>query len=162
MSVMTRLIDEITHEARESGKVQSPGPAYDALCRVFPLKAFGSNREHALALNIAAKVTEYLLSRERGGPGLKKQLSAYLETLGVLIESYERKRYPAAGKGVSGSQMLEYLMEEHSVKQVDLKDELGGQSIVSAVLSGRRKLNARQIAALSRRFQVSPSVFFDS
>lgn len=162
MSVMTRLIDEITHEALESGKIANPGPAYDALCRVVPLKTIRSGREHDLALAIAAKVTEYLLSGEMGGADLKKQLSAYFDTLGVLIETYERERYPAAGKGITGAQMLKHLMEEHAVKQVDLKDELGGQSIVSAVLSGRRKLNARQIAALSRRFQVSPSVFFDS
>jgi HTH-type transcriptional regulator/antitoxin HigA len=38
--------------------------------------------------------------------------------------------------------------------------ELGSESTVSLVLSGKRQLNRDHIARLSRRFHVSPSVFF--
>jgi HTH-type transcriptional regulator/antitoxin HigA len=50
-------------------------------------------------------------------------------------------------------------MEEHNLKQTDLAEELGGQSIVSAILSGKRELNTRQVKALAERFKVSPAVF---
>jgi HTH-type transcriptional regulator/antitoxin HigA len=51
-------------------------------------------------------------------------------------------------------------MEEHSLKQSDLSKELGSQSVVSEILSGKRRLNSQQVLALSKRFGVSPSAFF--
>lgn len=52
-----------------------------------------------------------------------------------------------------------YLMEEQNLKQTDLVEELGGQSIVSAILNGKRELNTRQVKALATRFKISPAVF---
>jgi HTH-type transcriptional regulator/antitoxin HigA len=48
------------------------------------------------------------------------------------------------------------------LKQRDIAAELGGESVVSEVLSGRRRLNASHIEQLSKRFHVSPAVFFPS
>jgi HTH-type transcriptional regulator / antitoxin HigA len=48
------------------------------------------------------------------------------------------------------------------LKQRDLSSDLGGESVVSEVLSGKRKLNAKHIEQLSKRFHVSPAVFFPS
>lgn len=50
-------------------------------------------------------------------------------------------------------------MEEHNLKQTELAEELGGQSIVSAILNGKSELNMRQVKALAARFSVSPAVF---
>lgn len=55
---------------------------------------------------------------------------------------------------------LSYIMEMHGLKQTDLGEELGGQSVVSEILNGKRELNIRQIRSLSERFHVSPAVFF--
>jgi HTH-type transcriptional regulator/antitoxin HigA len=44
-------------------------------------------------------------------------------------------------------------MEQHGLRQCDLP-EVGAQSVVSAVLAGKRALNLRQIQALSQRFSV--------
>lgn len=162
MNTMTKLLEDIRQEVLEDKKMKSPGPAYDSLCALFPLKAIEGRHEHGLAVEVAAKVTEYLISSKAKPAELRAQLSAYLEALGVQIEKYELEHFPAAGKGVSGAEILKYLMEEHGIKQIELKKELGGQSIVSSILSGKRKLNARQIAALAGKFHVSPSVFFDS
>jgi HTH-type transcriptional regulator/antitoxin HigA len=49
--------------------------------------------------------------------------------------------------------VLASLMEEHGLKQSDLP-EVGAQSVVSAVLAGKRQLNLRQVKALARRFGV--------
>jgi HTH-type transcriptional regulator/antitoxin HigA len=50
-------------------------------------------------------------------------------------------------------------MDQHDLKQIDLTSELGTQSVVSEVLSGRRQINVRQAKALAQRFSVSAAVF---
>jgi HTH-type transcriptional regulator/antitoxin HigA len=93
---------------------------------------------------------------------LEKELNSYAETLGLLIGNYEKAHYPNVGKKVVGAEMLAFLMEQHRLSQADVGKELGGQPNVSAILAGKRKLNARQIEVLSKRFSVSPAVFFDA
>jgi HTH-type transcriptional regulator/antitoxin HigA len=55
-------------------------------------------------------------------------------------------------------QVLAFLMEQHGLKQGDLK-ELGSQGVVSEILSGKRDLNVRQVRQLAKRFKISPAVF---
>jgi len=118
---------------------------------------------------------------ERGAPHLirsEKQVAAYtkalyqltsepcptaaqveaIELLTVLIERYEEEHYsiPKA----SPADVLRFLLDRHGLKQRDLAAELGGESVVSEVLSGKRRLNAAHIEELSKRFHVSPAVFF--
>lgn len=49
--------------------------------------------------------------------------------------------------------------EQHDLKQAGLASELGTQSVVSKILSGRRQINARQAKALAQRFGVSAAVY---
>lgn len=118
---------------------------------------------------------------ERGAPHLirtEEQLEAYtealygltseprptpaqveaIELLTLLIERYEEERYslPKA----SPADVLRFLLSQHGLKQRDIAADLGGESVVSEVLSGKRKLNAAHIDQLSKRFRVSPAVFF--
>ena len=83
-----------------------------------------------------------------------------IELLTLLIERYEEEHYalPAA----SPADVLRFLLSQHGLKQRDIAAELGGESVVSEVLRGKRKLNAAHIEQLSRRFNVSPAVFFPS
>jgi HTH-type transcriptional regulator/antitoxin HigA len=81
----------------------------------------------------------------------------FLDTLGTLIHAYEEKNYPMPSVG--GAEVLRYLMEEHGLRQADLP-EIGSQGVVSEILTGKRELNIRQIQLLSKRFHVSPAVFF--
>ena len=83
-------------------------------------------------------------------------LYGLLDTLGTLIEAYEAEYEPLPP--VSGADMLQYLMEEHGLRQADLS-EIGSQGVVSEILSGKRELSVRQIRALAERFEVSPAVF---
>jgi HTH-type transcriptional regulator/antitoxin HigA len=57
-------------------------------------------------------------------------------------------------------EILRFLMDQHGLKQKDLANVFGTPSIVSEVLSGKRKLNSKHIQRLSERFHVSPEVFF--
>ena len=83
-------------------------------------------------------------------------LASMMETLGTLVDAYEREHLrelpgdPAA--------VLRLLMDEHGLSQSDLP-EVGSQGVVSEILRGRRQINFRQVRALSERFGVSPAVF---
>ena len=82
--------------------------------------------------------------------------SSLMETLGLLIAEYEKNHYPYKEK--SGTDILKYLMNEHNVRQSDLK-EIGSQGVISEILNGKRSLNVRQIKLLANLFNVSPTVF---
>lgn len=56
--------------------------------------------------------------------------------------------------------MLRFLLEQHGLKQGDVR-EVGSQGVVSEVLSGKRALNLRQMRALAQRFSVPIGTFID-
>jgi HTH-type transcriptional regulator/antitoxin HigA len=76
-----------------------------------------------------------------------------------LAHEYEQRRWPT--RKVSAVEMLRFLMEQHGLRQGDLREEIGSQGVVSEILNGKRELNKHHIAALAKRFSVSPAVFFD-
>jgi HTH-type transcriptional regulator/antitoxin HigA len=82
----------------------------------------------------------------------------FAELLTVLIEAYEDERYPI--RAASPVEVLVHLMEANNLKQRDLAPLFGSESVVSEVLSGKRELNKHHIERLSKRFSVSPAVFF--
>ncbi|RKZ54168.1 MAG: transcriptional regulator [Candidatus Parabeggiatoa sp. nov. 2] len=84
-------------------------------------------------------------------------LAGLMETLGTLMEVYEKAHYPMPE--VSGADVLAYLMEEHGLKPVDLVEELGKPDDVLEILNGLRDLNPQQILAISRRFHILQDVF---
>jgi HTH-type transcriptional regulator/antitoxin HigA len=81
-----------------------------------------------------------------------------IELLTLLIERYEEEHFkiPQA----TPADFVRFLPEQHGLKLRDIAPDLGGESVVSEVLSGKRKLNATHIERLSHRFHVSPEVFF--
>jgi len=85
---------------------------------------------------------------------------AAIELLTLLIQHYEAERYPVPK--ADPVTVLRFLMESHSLGQKDLVRELGVESTVSLVLRKKRRLNVNHIAKLSKRFKVSPAVFFAS
>jgi HTH-type transcriptional regulator/antitoxin HigA len=92
----------------------------------------------------------------------KDRLSAeerdFAELLTVLVEAYEEEHFPI--RAASPVEVLVELMEANNLKQKDLAPFLGSESVVSEVLRGKRELNKYHIERLSRRFRVSPAVFF--
>lgn len=81
-----------------------------------------------------------------------------LDVLIDLVEAYENRQQRMPDVGPVGA--LRHLMEANDLSQRDLP-EIGAQSIVSAVLAGKRRLNTRMVAALAKRFHVTPAVFID-
>ncbi|OGT36646.1 MAG: hypothetical protein A3F11_11590 [Gammaproteobacteria bacterium RIFCSPHIGHO2_12_FULL_37_14] len=80
-----------------------------------------------------------------------------LSLIASNIETYENKRY--LSKKVSPIEILRFLMDEHDLGQDDLP-EIGSQSLVSKILNGKRQLTLEHIHSLSKRFGVSPAIFF--
>jgi HTH-type transcriptional regulator / antitoxin HigA len=79
-------------------------------------------------------------------------LGGLLLLLAERIREYEDRVHPWPDTTTPAS-LLAFLMEQHGLRQSDLP-EVGSQSVVSAVLSGKRDLNLRQIKALAARFHV--------
>jgi antitoxin component HigA of HigAB toxin-antitoxin module len=98
-------------------------------------------------------ITEPGIRNNRGK--LSKGESDYYDVLILLIEDYEKRTFPDSEKCTPG-EILEFMMEQHGLKQIDLLDELGSQTTVSLILNDRRNPTAKQAAALAKRFHVPP------
>jgi HTH-type transcriptional regulator/antitoxin HigA len=81
-----------------------------------------------------------------------------IELMTLLVERYESDHYPIPE--AEPAEVLRFLIEQNGLSQRDVAPELGSESTVSLVLSGKRQLNRDHIARLSQRFNVSPAVFF--
>ncbi|HET7893132.1 MAG TPA: hypothetical protein VFL34_16510 [Candidatus Sulfotelmatobacter sp.] len=95
---------------------------------------------------------------DRKGSRMSAAERRMAELLTLLVEDFEDRHY--ALKPASPIDALNELMLANNLKQKDLLDVFGTPSIASEVLSKKRKLNAEHIRKLSRRFNVSPELFF--
>lgn len=85
------------------------------------------------------------------------ELAGFLDLVSQLVEDYENAHQ--AAPDAAPHEVLRFLMTQHHLKQTDLAQEIGGQSVVSEILSGKRAINARQAKALAARFGVSSAAF---
>lgn len=98
-----------------------------------------------------------LLDLERR-EGLTSVEENFAELLTLLIEAYEDRQHSIPD--ASPVDVLRELMSANNLRQKYLAPLLGSESVVSEVLSGKRELNKRHIERLSKKFSVSPAVFF--
>ena len=101
-----------------------------------------------------ATVLETLL-RKKNSTAEEKRLA---ELLTLLIEEFEEKEYALPSTGPID--MVRHLMDSNNLRQVDLLDVFGTDSVVSEVLNGKRELSKAHITKLSQKFQLSPALFF--
>jgi len=94
--------------------------------------------------------------KEREHPTPEEQRQA--RVLSVLIEKYEKERFPIPDG--NPLEVLNELIEGNGLRQKDLVPVLGRESVVSEIMHGKRSLSMTHIMNLSRRFNVSPAVFF--
>jgi HTH-type transcriptional regulator/antitoxin HigA len=109
-----------------------------------------SERQHREYLS----VVDYLASKE----GLTREEDKYAQVLTTLIAAYEEENHPIPD--ASPIDVLRTLIEANDLRQKDLAVIFGSESIVSEVLHGKREINRNHIEKLSKRFNVSPAVFF--
>jgi HTH-type transcriptional regulator/antitoxin HigA len=94
---------------------------------------------------------------DRGPLTAEEQRLAELLTL--LIETFERKTYQLEPS--NPVDVVRHLMDASGLKQKDLREVFGSESLVSEFLNGKRGLSKTQISRLSERFAVSPELFFE-
>jgi HTH-type transcriptional regulator/antitoxin HigA len=99
------------------------------------------------------KVVEFLFEHGK----TEGEFRPYLDSVIHFLDEYERKHFPSAA---TPEDVLRFLMEQHHLSQSDLAEEVGGQSVVSNILSGKRRLTREHIEKLSRRFSISPASFY--
>lgn len=109
-----------------------------------------SERQHEEYLSVLDKLAS------KGNPTSEEE--KYAEVLMTLIEAYEEEHHSIPD--ASPVEVLRTLMDANDLRQKDLVPIFGSESIVSEVLHKKRDLNKTHIEKLSRRFHVSPAVFF--
>ncbi|MBQ9579532.1 MAG: hypothetical protein IJR28_08375 [Ottowia sp.] len=114
-----------------------------------------SNAAHLGEADSLMALMDAVVESGQAGPGGAYERLFLL--LADLIEARDRREAPAL-PDISPAQALRFLMEQHGLNQSQVP-EVGNQSVVSQVLSGRRQLNVRQIAALCQRFGVGAGLF---
>lgn len=85
-------------------------------------------------------------------------LMGLADILSHLISAYEEDHVKL--NATNGISALKYLMQLRGLNQADLH-AIGSQGVVSEILSGKRKLNIRQIKILAKQFKVTPITFID-
>lgn len=102
------------------------------------------------------EVFNRLLSK--GEDRLSPEESRLLALLASLLENYERVRLSALPDS-SPLVRLKFLMSENGLRQKDVVEIFGNQSVASEVLSGKRGISRRHAMRLAERFAVSPDLF---
>jgi len=131
--------------------MESDQAAYENLLLRVPPKVIRSEEENEHFI-------EELRRLEEGEPEWGDAERRFAELLTLLIEDFEERNY--ALPKASPIATVEFLMDQHGLKQKDLVDVFGTRSVVSEILSGKRELNKDHIRKLSERFGVSPELFF--
>ena len=136
----------------------SPGEVYDALLDHFPITQITSKAQCKDANTVLSRLMT-LTNEEKFNKKDLAQVDLYIQMLAKCVQDFETASLGSTK--TKGHEMLAHLMEMSNLKQTDLSEELGGQSIVSSILKGKRELNKRQIQKLAKKFNVSVETFFD-
>ena len=124
------------------------------------------SEKYALEVGSPTRITserqhkEYLsvLDRLASKDNPTNEEEQYAEVLMTLIGAYEGEHHSIPN--ASPVEVLRTLMDANDLRQKDLAAIFGSESIVSEVLHKKRDLNKAHIEKLSKRFEVSPAVFF--
>lgn len=128
-------------------------PAWSAFQRALPIKigAIHNEAEYDSVVSFMNSLLDVV------GDNEEHELADLLDLVAQLVEDYEGTRHTPPD--APPHEVLRFLMNQHSLKQTDLAAEIGGQSVVSDILNGKREINARQAKALAARFGVSAGAF---
>ena len=124
---------------------------YLALVRAFPLVSIRDEAHLSAALETLDRLMEQATRSVAE--------EAYLGALTDLVEVYENAHI--AMPPTSGVAALRYLMDENGLKQSDLAPLFGTLSIISEVLSGKRRLALAHMERLAAHFGLPISVFVE-
>ncbi len=107
-------------------------------------------------LDLLIEFSNHLMDKIMEDEDNDPKLEALLHLVGSYISEYEKINIPEPMG--SPIEALEYLMEEHGLTRKDLS-EIGSRGVLSEIFNEKRKLNKRQIIALSKIFNCNPLTF---
>ncbi len=119
-----------------------------------------TEKDYEYALNLV----EYLIGGAEDSE--KDPINDLITIISNSIREYESKQDNIvkfdefSEKMEPGISMLRHLIDQYQLKMSDFKEEIGSKPLVSMILHGKRSLTKDHIANLSKRFQVSPALFF--
>jgi HTH-type transcriptional regulator/antitoxin HigA len=129
---------------------------YQELIDKFPLRPLRSKAAYKRAMAAADRLAV------RDEPSLNADERDYLETLSLLIESYEEQHEAVDLSGLRPLDVLKHLMEQHEMTISALGKVIGSKGVASEILSGKRELSKTHMMTLARHFAVEPAVFLKS
>lgn len=80
------------------------------------------------------------------------------DLLATLLEDFERRTLPPLTASTP-LETLKFLMTENNLKQKDVVEIFGSQSVASSVLSGKRDISKAQAKKLAEAFKLKADVF---
>lgn len=127
--------------------------SYLDLIRAFPLRPLRSERDY----DAAVVVMNRLAVRDEGT--LDQGEQDYLDTLTLLVESYDAANDPINTANLSPLELLKGLMENREMNVSDLGRVVGSQPLASMILSGKRSISRKQAGVLGEYFGVNAGAF---
>jgi len=126
---------------------------FEELVREYPPQAI----HDGVAYDNAMEMIDRLMSV----PKLSEGQLAYLDTLSVVVESYEAEAFAHEfdKEKVEPLRILRHLMNEHQLNASALGQILGERSLGSKILNGDRELSKAHIRILAAHFGVSKALF---
>ena len=94
----------------------------------------------------------------KGEENLTPEENRLFGLLANLLEEYESRTLEPI-EDLSPREILTVLMRENNLKQTDMTDIFGTQSIVSEVLNGKREITKMQAKALSEKYKMKIEAF---
>jgi HTH-type transcriptional regulator / antitoxin HigA len=132
-------------------KSKSAPVTFDALTSLRPLRPIRNEADLDCAQTIADRLA--ILNRRT------RDQEDYLETLSLLIETYENRHHQIDTADLDPIDLLRSLMEARGMSASDLGRLLGNRSLGAAILRGERQLSKANIVILSKHFAVGPQLF---
>lgn len=128
--------------------------SYLVLLEAFPLRPIRGKADY----DAASAVLDRLVVRNE--KTLDEGEADYLETLELLIESYDEQHFHARADKRTPAQRLKDLMDQTGMTAADLRSLLVvSQPLVSLILSGKRELSKPNIKRLAEHFRVDAGHF---
>lgn len=134
------------------GRIPSADKLADAWAPVYRMLGFGkvrTEKEYNRAIRIMDEIVDEV------GDNEKHPMAALLDYLAEQVEDYEAKSFPIPD--AAPHKVLAFLIEAHGLKQSDIPGV--PQSMVSAILAGKRAISKEMAKTLAAKFGVSPAVF---
>ncbi|MBD1926551.1 helix-turn-helix domain-containing protein [Trichocoleus sp. FACHB-90] len=139
-----------THKTGKTTPGTRSTSEYMSLLKAFPPRPIATEEDFIAT----QQVIDSLIDRGKLTPDEQD----YLNVLGSLVHDYEELHHPLPT--LQGVELIKALMVELNLRQKDLVPIFKTESIVSAVLNGKRQLTVEHIQKLADFFHISPAVFF--